>query len=116
MSAPIPSRDAARALDTLRTLGFRLDTTTGSYRLIRTFDSSQAQLYSLTGSTPTAADGLPIEGSGNLGNLLHFDSAELSQMAISGLALARAILKDEATRLTQMNQFQKPSIESRPYG
>jgi hypothetical protein len=34
-----------------------------------------------------------------LGNIIFFNDAEYSQAAINGLALAQAILKDEAQRL-----------------
>jgi hypothetical protein len=50
MSAPTPSPDAARAIEAMRVAGFRLDTTTGSYRLTRVLSSSQARLYSVAGN------------------------------------------------------------------
>jgi hypothetical protein len=115
MSEQSPSPDAARAIFLLNQIGFKVTSDTGSYRLIRCFDSSQAQLYRLDGSTPTAADGLPVQGSGVLGNIS--DSAvQYDDVVIKGLELARAILADEHFRLTQMPRYQNPSIESRPYG
>ena len=64
-----PSPTATEALETLRALGFRLDTTTGSYRLIRQFDSSQAALYSTAGTAEASlyTTGFGIN-SGNLGS------------------------------------------------
>jgi hypothetical protein len=63
----------------------------------------------------SSSDGA-IEHVGNLGNIVFFNDAEYSAAAIAALALARAVLKDEATRLTTLNQFRVPSIESAPYG
>jgi hypothetical protein len=97
----------------LNQIGFKVTSDTGSYRLIRA-DSSQAQLYSLTGSMPTAADGLPVEGSGNLGNISD-SSINYDDVAIAALKLAKAILADEAARL-KLPPWRPPSIESRPYG
>jgi hypothetical protein len=51
----MPAPTAAQALETLRELGFRLSTDTGSYRLIRVSSSAQAALYSLNGNSPQSA-------------------------------------------------------------
>ena len=101
MSAPSP--EAAAALESLRQLGFRVDSTTGSHRLLRS-DGSQAQLYSLKGGFGT--------NSGNLGNI---ETLTADQAAVAGLALAQKILADEAARLL-LPRFTNPSVESRPYG
>src|SRR5580700_10187285 len=81
------SADGFRALETLRTLGFRLDSKTGSHRLIRQ-DGSQAQLYDVKGGFGT-----------NSGRLANISDLSRSAAAIAAVKLAQAILRDEAQRL-----------------
>jgi hypothetical protein len=99
MSTP----EAAAALETLRTLGFRLDSTTGAHRLIRR-DGSQAGLYSLKGGFATTT--------GHLGNVTDLSADQAAQNAVP---LAKAILADEAARLSAGNRKIGKSIESNPY-
>jgi predicted RNA binding protein YcfA (HicA-like mRNA interferase family) len=96
------SPDGSRALETLRTLGFRLDSTTGSHRLLRS-DGSQAQLYDVKG-------GFGI----NSGRLANISDLSRSDAAIAAVKLARAVLKDESDRL-KLPRWAPPSIESNPY-
>jgi hypothetical protein len=74
------------ALESLRQLGFRIDSNSGAYRLRRS-DNSQAQLYLPTGV---------LSFNGHLGNIT---DVTLDTAAINGLKVAQAILKDEAQRL-----------------
>ena len=91
------------ALETLRQLGFRLDSSTGAHRLIRQ-DGSQAALYDVRGGFGT--------GVGHLGNVTDISA---DNAAVNAVPIAQAILQDEAQRLA-MPRFQLPSIASKPYG
>ena len=89
------SPEAQSAKEQLRQLGFRVQSHTGSYRLIRP-DGSQAQLY--------RADG-KLDVTGNLGNVgvSHGFEAELDAAVLRALPIAQAILDDEARRLALGN-------------
>jgi hypothetical protein len=84
----------------LNALGFRLDGTSGSYRLIRA-DGSQAALYSPDGQRSL---------NGALGAL---HSMTWEQAVRIGTSMARAILADEAQRLT-LPRWQPPSLDRPP--
>jgi hypothetical protein len=85
----------------LAAMGFRVEDSSGSYRLIRTTDGSQAALYSPDGQRSL---------NGALG-VLH--SITMEQAVRIGLAMARAILNDEAQRLTQP-AWQPESMDRAP--
>jgi hypothetical protein len=74
------------AAEQLRQAGFRVDASTGSYRLKRS-DGFQAANYDLRGQGSV---------SGHLG---HVSNRNYEQAVERGLAIAQLILKDEAARL-----------------
>lgn len=75
------------ASEQLAQSGFRVDSSTGSYRLIRSH-GGQAAFYAL-------------DGQGSLsGHLGHISDTTLDQAEKRGLAIAQKILRDEARRLS----------------
>jgi hypothetical protein len=100
--APIETPEGLAALEQLRVLGFRLDSSGSAHRLLRS-DGSQVNVYRLDGKDcPT----------GMLGNI---PDITRSDAAVAALKIAKASLADQAAR-SKLPQFQNPPINRKPYG
>jgi hypothetical protein len=91
------------ALFRLNQLGFKLDSSTGFHRLLRTTDGSQAHLYSVEDPKNSRQ--------GILGDI---GSVPRDIAAVLALELAEAILNDQAERL-KLPRWTPPSVDSTPY-
>jgi hypothetical protein len=95
----------------LSALGFRLDASSGSFRLMRA-DGSQAALYERSGQRSLSGclgrlDEMTMDQEGV------FRPMTMEQATRIGLAMARAILADEAQRL-KLPRWQPPSVDRPP--
>ena len=85
--APLdPTPEGLAALEAIRQMGFKLDSSSGAHRLIRS-DGSQAALYTASGK---------MSLSGLIANITDLTQGDA---AIAALKVAQAVLADEAARL-----------------
>lgn len=99
-TAIIPN--GAIALAAIKAAGYKLDWSTGSYRL-RRFDNSQVNVYRVNGVNSIS------------GCIANVSDITLSDAAVVGLNIMRADILDQQTRLA-LPQWTPPPIARYPYG